>query len=391
MCAPAVASAPGTVPEIGDSPRSVDPIPSADLALIWQHDMDELIRVVIWVASGVAGGTVSLYTFWRVRSMVRIWRAPERPLHSVQAVIWRSPGDVRSLDLAAGRGGHRGAPLAPFTFVAEHLNGSQPCVSVRDARGLTWRVKWGDEVNSETLATRLAWAAGYFVEITYFVEEGRIEGAADLQRAAACLDEDRRFTAARFELDERGVTKHFEEHSWAWNDNPFVGTRELNGLKIVMMWLSNWDAKDLRDVARGSNTAIFEYQIGSGLREARYLITDWGGALGRWGNVVRRGRWDCHAFEAESAAFVTGVDGEFVRFGYRGQRTADIADGIRVSDVRWLLKTLGPLREEQIAAAVRASGGTAEEITVFARALRARLDSLAAAVDRAAESEAVPA
>jgi hypothetical protein len=61
--------------------------------------MDELIRVVIWVASGVAGGTVSLYTFWRVRSMVRIWRAPERPLHSVQAVI--SPPDA--VDTAALR------------------------------------------------------------------------------------------------------------------------------------------------------------------------------------------------------------------------------------------------------------------------------------------------
>ena len=30
-----------------------------------------------------------------------------------------------------------------------------------------------------------------------------------------------------------------------------------------------------------------------GQREARYLIIDWGGALGRWGSVVNRGRWDC--------------------------------------------------------------------------------------------------
>jgi hypothetical protein len=262
---------------------------------------------------------------------------------------------------------------------------------VRDARGLKWRVKWGDEVNSETLATRLAWAAGYFVEITYFVADGRIEGVKDLQRAAACVDAQCRFADARFELDEEGVTKHFEEHSWAWNDNPFVGTRELHGLKVVMMWLSNWDAKDVRDVARGSNTAIFEYRIGSGLREARYLITDWGGALGRWGGVVRRARWDCHAFEAETPSFVTGVEGELVRFGYSGQRTADIAEGIRVSDVAWLLETLGKLEDHQIADAVRASGGTPEDVAVFTRSLRARLDALADAVNPAARSRAVPA
>jgi hypothetical protein len=353
--------------------------------------MDELLRVALWLASGAVAATTGVYAFWRVRSIVRVWRAPKRPLRSVQALIWRSPGDVSQLDLAAGPGGRDGAPQPPFVFIEEHLSGSQPCVSIRDARGLKWRVKWGDEVNAETLATRLAWAAGYFVEVTYYLREGQIDGARGLQRAAACLDDQCRFRDARFELDEEGVTKHFEEHSWAWNDNPFVGTRELNGLKIVMMWLSNWDAKDVRDVARGSNTAIFEYQIGSGMREARYLITDWGGALGRWGSVVRRARWDCHAFAEETPKFVTGTDGEYVQFGYTGQRTADIAAGIRVSDVEWLLQTVGHLRPEQIAAAVRASGGTPEEIEIFSRALRARLDSLSAVISPLARSRAIPA
>jgi hypothetical protein len=347
--------------------------------------MDELIRVVFWVVFGVGAGTTGVYTFWRVRSIVQVWRAPHRPLYSVQAVIWRHPGDVSKLDLAAGPGGREGAPQPPFTFLEEHLSGSQPCVSVRDGRGLKWRVKWGDEVNAEALATRLAWAAGYFAEVTYFVADGHIEGVQDLQRAAACVDERCHFRDARFELEEEGVSKHFDEHSWAWNDNPFVGTRELNGLKIVMMWMSNWDAKDVRDVSRGSNTAIFEYPLASGLREARYLITDWGGAFGRWGSVVRRGRWDCHAFEAENASFVLGVDGEFVRFGYTGQRTADIAEGIRVSDAEWLLATVGRLSEEQLSAAVRASGGTPEEMAVFARALRARLDQLAGTISPSAE------
>ena len=344
-----------------------------------QHSttVDELFQTIFWVVVGLGGGTAAVFTFWRLRSMFQIWRAPERPLHSVQAAIWREPCDVEQLDLAAGRGGRDGAPFAPFVFLEEHLNGSQPCVSVRDARGRKWRVKWGDEVQSETLATRLAWAAGYFVETTYFVREGKIDGVVgELQRAANCIDEHCQFCDARFELDEEQVIKHFDEHSWAWNDNPFVGTAELHGLKIVMMWLSNWDAKDVRDVARGSNTAIFEFPSADGLREARYLIIDWGGALGKWGSVMRRGRWDCEGFAAECESFVLGTDGEFVRFGYTGQRTADIAEGIRVSDVRWLMKTLSRLTDAQIAAAVVASGGTPEEVAMFTRALRARLDKL---------------
>jgi hypothetical protein len=237
-------------------------------------------------------------------------------------------------------------------------------------------VKWGDEVNVETLATRLAWAAGYFVETTYYVPKGRIEGAASLTRASASLDEHGSFRNARFELDEEGVLKHFDAHSWSWADNPFVGSPELNGLKIVMMWVSNWDAKDVRDVARGSNTAIFEYPGPAGMREARYLVIDWGGALGRWGGIATRGRWDCYAFAEETAAFVSGVEGDVVTFGYTGQHTADIAQGIRVSDVQWLMRRLDALSEAQIAEAVRVSGGTAEEVAVFSRALRGRLDML---------------
>jgi hypothetical protein len=333
--------------------------------------------VVAWISGGFLAAGVGLVAYWRVRSMLRIWRAPDRPLHSTQALIWRDPGDIAELDLVSGPGGPEGRPHPPFVFVEEHLAGSRPCLSVRDARGRAWRVKWGDEVNAEALATRLAWAAGYFAETTYYVAEGEITRAHGLQRAAGSIDENARFTNARFELDEEGVIKHFDEHSWAWNDNPFLGTRELAGLKIVTMWLSNWDTKDLRDAARGSNTAIFEHRNDTGRREARYLITDWGGAFGRWGSIVRRGRWDCHAFAAETAAFVTGMEGEFVKFGYTGQHTADIAQGIRATDARWLLGRLNRLSERQISDAVRASGGSPQEIQVFAHALRERIDRLA--------------
>lgn len=353
-------------------------------------EMDELFKTVAWIVVGFGVGVVAVRMFWRLRSAWQLRQAAERPLHSTREAIWRDPGHVERLDLAAGPGGPDGAPAAPFTFIEEHFAGSRPCVSVRDARNRTWRIKWGDEVQVETLATRLAWAAGYFVETTYFVAEGRVEGVHDLKRAGSCVEATGVFTAARFELEEEDAITHFDEHSWSWTENPFVGTRELNGLKILMMLFSNWDAKDVRDVALGSNTAIYEVRLPDGTREARYLISDWGGAFGKWGNVVSRGRWDCQGFAEQTPQFVTGVEGELVQWGYSGQRTGDIAGGIRVSDVAWLLKYVGRLTEAQIAAAVQASGGTDEEAACFTRALMDRLSQLRAIASPSAKPSGLP-
>jgi hypothetical protein len=249
-------------------------------------------------------------------------------------------------------------------------------VSVRDRRGREWRVKWGPEVHTEVVGTRLAWALGYFAEQTYFVARGQLIGAHDLRRAKACIGEDGAFEDGRFELNEPNVVKHFDAHGWAWHDNPFVGTRELNGLRILMMLVSNWDNKDVRDVARGSNTAIFEVRAGDS-REARYLIIDWGAALGAWGNnVLQRGRWDPEAFAAQNDQFVTGVDGDVVLWGYQGQRTADMVQNITRDDVRWFDRLAGRLTDDQLRGALRASGATAGEVEQFTAALRDRLEKL---------------
>lgn len=338
----------------------------------------KLFLIIFWTAFSIAAGILVVRGFWRIRSAWQRWRAGKPSLRSARALVWRDPGPVDQLDLEAGPGGRDGAPAPPFAFVEEHKGGSQPCVSVRDARGRTWRAKWGSEVHTETFCTRLAWAAGYFAEITYFVAAGRIDGTSGLQRAKDCLDESGQFCDARFELDEANVIKHFDQHSWAWNDNPFVGSRELNGLKILMMLLANWDNKDVRDVARGSNTAIFEYRLGKHHREARYLIIDWGAALGAWGgNVINRGRWNSDAFAAQTDQLITGVEGTTVRWGYAGQRTPDAVEGISVSDVQWLHERLAPLTDAQLAGALRASGATAEEVAAFTRAIRQRIDKLA--------------
>jgi hypothetical protein len=340
--------------------------------------MDALF--VVYVLIGIAVvflAIVALPLVWEAIGAYRINRAGPRPLAHARHVIWRDPGDSARLDLANGPGGADGGPATPFRFVEEHLNGSQPCVSILDARARRWRVKWGNEVRAENFAVRLAWACGYFAETTYFVAEGRIDGATNLTRARDCIDQNCHFTEARFELDDPAVVKMFEEHSWAWNENPFVGTRQLNGLKIVVMLLSDWDTKDRRDVARGSNTAIFEHRMSRWRREARYLITDWGGSMGRWGgNIVTRGRWDPEGYAAQTPHFVTTVENGVVKFGYVGQRTADVAEGIGVDDVRWLYQYLGRVTGRQLHEALLASGATPAEADQFLRAIRDRISQL---------------
>jgi hypothetical protein len=336
----------------------------------------ETFWYLVLAAAGTVATVWAVHLVWHVRGQWRIHRAGPRRLSAIRHRIWREPSHADAADLRYGPGGRDGVPAPPFRFVEEHFTGSQPCVAVRDAKDRLWRVKWGHEAKPESFAVRFAWACGYFAEVTHYVPAGTIADAGELSRARQCLDEAGTFADARFELEDRSLRMLFDEHSWAWNDNPFVGSKQLSGLKIVNMLLSNWDTKDRRDVARGSNTAIFEVRARWG-QEARYLITDWGGAMGKWGsNLVSRGRWDAEGFAAQTPQFVTGVRDGWVNFGYQGQRTAEIARDITVEHVEWFYRYARRLKEPKLRQALLACGATEEEAATFAQAIAERIRQL---------------
>jgi hypothetical protein len=288
-------------------------------------------------------------------------------------VIWRDPGAVEKLNFATGAGGSAKAPKAPFTFVEEDGEGTSPKIKVKDAFGALWSVKWGEEVNSETFASRIAWAAGYFVQPTHFVARGRIQGVTGLKRAKDMVDSDGKFTNARFQLRDPRL-KLLKDRDWTWSENPFAGTRELNGLKIVMMLTSNWDNKDARDADRGSNTGIFD--DGGKLN---YAVLDWGGSMGTWGGVLRREKWDSEGYASQTPKFIEKVKGGFVEWGYKGQRTSDAAENISVADLRWVLRYVGRITDGQIRAGLRASGATPQQVSTFTAAIRARVNQMRSA------------
>src|SRR5215207_9084036 len=152
--------------------------------------LSDALQILFWVVFGLVAGWWVVFGYWRLRSEITRRSEGGAPLRSSQSLIWRDPGSISAPQLEAGP---CAPPAPPFHFVEEHDTGSQPCLSIRDAAGHEWRVKWGHEVHTETFGTRLAWALGYFAEPTYFVPSGTIHGTSDLRRAKACIDERQRF------------------------------------------------------------------------------------------------------------------------------------------------------------------------------------------------------
>jgi hypothetical protein len=290
-------------------------------------------------------------------------------LAAARAVLWQDPGSVRAKDFTYGPGGRAALPRPPYRFVKEITSGASPKVMVRDASRRVWIVKFGPEVHSDTFVTRLAWALGYYASPAHFVPRGKIRGAHELFRTRRYIDRDGDFRDARFKLITTGLT-YLPESAWRWDQGPFAGSRELSGLKILTVLTSNWDAKDSRD--RGPNTAM--YRRGRG-RSAEYIyaLDDWGAAMGRWGNLFTREKWDCEGFRDQTRDFVEGVKYRKVGWGFDGTHEDDIADGVPVSHVRWFMQYLGSVSDAQIRAGLRASGADRHEVECFTGALRARI------------------
>lgn len=296
------------------------------------------------------------------------WQLPV--VREGEYVLWHDPGRIEDLDFRYGIGGEELAPKAPFKFAEEDFSGSTPKVKVKDANGRSWVIKFGQEASPDTFCTRLAWALGYYVEPTYYVDEGAIEGVHHLQRARKEIDASGRFQAGRFQL--RSAEPKFMKYiTWSWTDNPFLGTPELSGLKILMMLVSDWDNKDARDAERrGTNTAIYQQD-----KLLFYFIDDWGGAMGRWGKYFTRNKWNADSFLKQSDNFVAYKDGG-LQWGYVGQHSALLKEGVRPADIRWLMQRLSRVTDDQLRAGLLSSGALPDETDKYVKALRIRIDAL---------------
>jgi hypothetical protein len=294
-------------------------------------------------------------------------------------VLWRDPGDVAAKDLFWGAGSPDRAPQPPFAFAKEDLDGTKPKVHVVDGRGTAWSVKFdrrrdrrGLEVPTEIAASRLVWALGYFVEESYLVTDGVIEGVGPLHRAQSVLGPDGRFARARFERRPPEVERL--ETRWSIDDNPFVGSRELSGLLILTALLNNWDF-------RPDNTGVLRVRAGDG-KEDRYLVTDLGTAFGRMpGPQGHRSKWNVKDYRVD-AAFTIVANPEP---GLELNLALNEGERVRVplEHARWLAQWTSKLTEPQVRRAFEAAGASKADSAGFTAAFLARVRALEKATSSA--------
>jgi hypothetical protein len=253
-----------------------------------------------------------------------------------------------------------------LTFLKEEKGGWSKKFRVRDAAGRVWVAKVGKEAQSETASTRLLWAAGYMTEITYLVPRVSIPGKGVFQNV-------------RFEARPENIER---EGAWAWEQNPFVGTRELQGLKVMMVLLNNWDTKD-------ENYVVLAVPTRNGT-ELRYAISDLGATLGdtgKWPLLWRftRSRNDPQGFRGDKLIDEIKEDGR-VDFEFTGKKRG-IYNDITVEQARWLGKLLARLSDGQLRDAFRAANYSPTQVRTLTRAVRTRINELAN-LQRAAPAKA---
>jgi hypothetical protein len=158
-------------------------------------------------------------------------------------------------------------------------------------------------------------------------------------------------TVARFRTD---TPQWRPAGEWSWYENPFADTREFRGLIVAQLILNNWDLKT-------SNNRLYEATDASATPRRQYMVRDVGSSLGHskqfrlFAMLGTRGaqgsKNDLYDFEQQG--FIESVDGNKVRFDYRGMNQA-LVDTITVPDVIWACEQLAKIPDGHWQAAFKA-------------------------------------
>lgn len=332
-------------------------------------------RWFVLLASLTLISAVSLEVFSNVKAQKK------KRQHAQKAeVLWRDPGNIPKRDLYYGPGSKALAPTPPFRFVKEVKDGSNPKFEVEDARGAKWRVKLGPEAQSETASSRLLWAVGYNAEESYYFDRANIVGLKKLSRGQKYVD-GQSVRGARFEARRKDIERGKQ---WGWSKNPFKGTRELNGLKTMMVLLNNWDT------FKKNNKVLHDKSTG----EARYTVTDLGASMGKAAGAGG-GRSKNNVQDYQRQRMVSKVEGDKVKFNYdvkpkklgllsivyppyflRQRKATNQMNKVPVNDASWIGSQLALLSDNQLRDSFRAAGYDRATTEAYVRALRNRINEL---------------
>jgi hypothetical protein len=298
-----------------------------------------------------------------------------------KALIWTDPGDIAAKNLLYGSGGEKDQPRPPVVFEKEDTKGSNPKFDVHDQDGTKWKVKLGVEAKPETVATRLLWAVGYFTEEDYLEPELKVEGVPkNLQRGQNLIK-----AGEAHDARLKHHPKHAEkDDEWHWRKNPFSGTREFNGLRVMMSLINNWDVKD-------ENNAIYQDKPG----QQFYVVTDLGASFGSIGYRLGPGRGKGNLGSYKGSKFITHVHSKYVDFGSPAHSTVlsilgilsipDFIHRMRLrwigrhiprEDAKWIGGLLAQLKPAQIEDAFRSAGYSDKDVAEYSKVVEKRISDL---------------
>jgi hypothetical protein len=328
---------------------------------------------------------ISLPTAEAAKKKPKAARAEAEITGTVRTMLWREPKNIRALNLFYGPGGPEHAPHSTFTFLKEDRKGSNPKFDIEDEDGVKWKVKLGSEARPETVASRLVWAVGYFANEDYFVPVLHVqEMPAHLHRGPPLVEPDGTSYDTRLKRQLKGEKKIGE---WHWRNSPFTGTREWNGLRVLMALINNWDLKD-------ENNAVYEDERKKDSDELQriYMVTDLGASFGDV-RLTRDRKFSKGNLELyQQSKFIDRIGAEYVDFEvphrpsgavlvnpheyFSRVRLDWIAKRVPRADAHWIGELLALLSPNQIRDAFRAAGYTPQVVEGYATVVESRIAEL---------------
>ena len=222
---------------------------------------------------------------------------------------------------------------------------------------------------------------GGWIRENYLLHDVKIEEMPRLRRGQNLVDANGRIHFVRLQKPPQDASDR-RLGRWQWKNNPFKGTREFNGLRVMMALINNWDLKD-------ENTAIYAERHGGG---QLYEVSDLGASFGMSGQSYRANRAKNNLRGYQRSKFITKITRKYVSFDtpshlsylYIFRVTLFIAEkhqhwiGQRIprADVKWMASFLGQLSPEQIRDAFRAGGYSPEQVEAYAATIQARIAEL---------------
>jgi hypothetical protein len=301
---------------------------------------------------------------------------------ALDGVIWVDPGDIKARNLYFGVGGESNQPKPPVKFVKEDVNGTSPKFDVHDESHQKWKAKLGIEAQPETVASRLLWAVGYFANENYYFPTLKVKDLPRLRRG-------QEFVVADGEVRGVRLQQHLGDEkkggTWSWHHSTFAGTREFNGLRVMMALLNNWDLKD-------ENNAVFDDPDHAGKKI--YEVTDVGASFGPAGESYSNRKSKASIPSYRTAKFISKVTRDHVDFNFPTHlpflyvfnaphffselHNRSIGKHIPRADAHWIGSLLAQLSHEQIRDAFRAGGYSASDVEAYSEIVEKRIAALTA-------------